>query len=282
MGVLEKQFAFLKKIKNGERMKIIKVSLNERFKELENAKNIEIIVIGDLHIGDKLFNKKKFLEMRDYIKNTENCFCILNGDLINNATKNSVSDIYNEELSPMQQINVLLDYLEPIKDKILVATNGNHEFRSFKESGIDIMAIVMRELRLSDRYAEDSYYLFLYFGEKNQGRKAPMVYTIYGKHGLGGGGTPGGKINKLVKMSETCFADLYVISHMHQPIATSLDFIIPDYANQSLNQKTMKFLMSNSCLEFGGYGERFNLRPASTDYTKAILSGKERRIKIEL
>lgn len=263
-------------------MKIIKLNLNEKFPKLKNANHIEIIVISDLHIGDPLFNKKKFLEMRDYIKNTENAFCILNGDLINNATKNSVSDIYSETLTPMQQINILLEYLEPIKNKILVATTGNHELRTFKESGIDIMALVMRELGLADRYAEDCYYLFLYFGNKSRGRIAPMVYTIYGKHGSGSGGTAGGKINKLVKMAETCFADLYVISHLHQPIATSLDFILPDYGNQCVIQKTMKFLMSNSCLDFGGYGERFNLRPASSNFTKAILNGKERNIKIEI
>lgn len=255
-------------------MKVIKVNLDTKFNE------IEIIVISDIHIGDPLFNKKEFLKMRDYVKDTKNCYCILNGDLINNATKNSVSDSYSEELTPMQQINTLLEYLTPIKDKILVATTGNHELRSFKESGIDIMALVMRELGLADRYAEDAYYLFLYFGQRSRGRVAPMVYTIYGKHGSGSGGTSGGKINKLVKMAETCFADLYVVSHLHQPIATSLDYIVPDYGNKTVIQKTMKFLMSNSCLDFGGYGERFNLRPATLEFTKAILNGSERKIKI--
>lgn len=263
-------------------MKIIKVNLNERFKELENAKNIEIIGISDLHIGDPLFDNKKFIEVRNYIRDTPNAFCILNGDLINNAIKSSVSDVYNEELTPMQQIVKLIDYLEPIKDKIICATNGNHEIRSYKESGIDIMALVMRELKLSSLYAEDSYYVFLYFGSKNQGDKRPMVYTIYGHHGTGNGSTSGAKINRIVNMSKVCLADLYIMGHVHQPIATSLDYMIPDYNNKSVTQKTMKFLILNSCLKYGGYAEKLVLPPSSKDFTKAILSGKERRIKIEL
>jgi hypothetical protein len=238
--------------------------------------------LADLHISDPLFNKKEFLKTRDYIRDTENCFCILNGDLINNATKNSVSDIYNEEMSPMQQIVQLVDYLDPIKSKILAGTTGNHELRSYKESGIDIMAFVMRELKLLDRYAEEAYYLFLYFGDKEHGRKAPMCYTIYGTHGTGGGGTAGAKINKLVKMADVCFADLYVISHLHQPIATSLDFFLPDFGNRCVLKKTMKFLMSNSFLGYGGYGERATFRPSSINITKAVLNSNERNIKIEI
>lgn len=261
-------------------MKVIKIDLNKQFPHLETAKNIEIIVLSDLHIGDKSFNQKEFLKARDYIRDNKNCFCILNGDLINNALKSSVSNIYDEELSPMQQITILTEYLEPIKDKILACDKGNHEYRTHKDSGIDIMAIVMKELGIIDRYADDGYYIFLHFGDKEHGRKAPMTYTIYGKHGSGGGATSGGKINKLVNMATTCFADLYIISHMHQPIATSLDFYLPEYGNQAVVKKTMKFLMSNSFLDFGGYGERLGMRPASSDYTKAILDGNERKIKI--
>lgn len=260
-------------------MKVIKINLNNENPRLKNT-DIEIITISDLHIGDPLFDKNHFMAMRNYIRDTENAYCILNGDLINNATKNSVSDCYGEELSPMQEIDVSVEYLLPIRDKILVATDGNHELRSYKESGINITRLVMRQLGIEDRYAEDSYYLFLYFGTKAKGRVTDMVYTIYGKHGSGSGGTSGGKINKLIKMAETCYADLYIISHLHQTIATSLDFILPDYANQSVSQKTMKFLMSNSCLNFGGYGERFNLRPSTKDFTKAILNHKERKINI--
>lgn len=263
-------------------MKTIIVDLNKQFPKLKHAKNIELVVLADIHIGDPLFNKKEFLKARDYIRDTENCFCILNGDLINNATKNSVSDIYAEELKPMEQINILLDYLEPIKDKILAATSGNHELRSYKESGIDIMAIVMKQLGILDRYADEAYYIFLYFGDKYRGRTAPMCYTIYGTHGSGGGSSSGAKMNKLISMSNICYADLYIMSHLHQAMATSTDFLLPDFGNQCVLQKTMKFLMGNSFLYYGGYGERAGYRPLNNSFKKATLSGTERIIKIEI
>lgn len=263
-------------------MKVIKIDLNKQFPKLKNVKYIEIYVIEDLHEGDPLFNKKEFIKLRDYIKDTENAFCILGGDLINNATKNSISDIYNEQLSPMQQINSLLDMLEPIKNKILAGVPGNHELRSFKESGIDIMALVMRELGISNRYAEEAYYIFLHFGEKIEGRKAPMCYTIYGTHGTGGGGTPGAKINKLVKMSNICYADLFVIGHAHEPIATGMNFFLPEYGNQVVKEKTMKFLMGNSFLNYGGYGERAGYSPACRDIVKATLYNGKRKVRCEV
>ena len=263
-------------------MKTIIVDLNKKFPKLKNVKQIELVVLADIHIGDPLFNKKEFLKARDYIRDTENCFCILNGDLINNATKNSVSDIYCEELKPMEQINILLDYLEPIRDKIIAATSGNHELRSYKESGIDIMAIVMKQLGILDRYADEAYYIFLYFGDKYRGRTAPMCYTIYGTHGSGGGASSGAKMNKLIKLADTCYADLYVMNHLHQAMATELNFFLPDYGNQCVSLKIMKFLMSNSFLDFGGYGERAGYRPLNNNYKKATLSGTERNIRIEI
>ena len=41
-------------------------------------------------------------ERIEYVKNTESAYAVLNGDLMNNALKTSVSDIYSEQLSPME------------------------------------------------------------------------------------------------------------------------------------------------------------------------------------
>lgn len=198
-------------------MKIIKRDLSQDFKE------IKLLALSDLHIGDPLCNYKKIKEVLLEIKENDNTFVILNGDLMNNATKTSVSDTYNEELTPTEQILKLCELLDPIKDKILVIAMGNHEARTLKSDGVDIIRLVSKQLGIEDRYANGWWYLYLTLGLSNKQR--PVLYTITGTHGYGGGRKNGGKINNLVEMSDKVIADVYVMGHTHTPIMTKIVYL---------------------------------------------------------
>ena len=179
-------------------------------------------------------------------------------------------------------MNKIVELLNPIKNKILAITSGNHENRIYNETSIDIDKLIANELGLEDRYDPVSIYLYLYFGEKAYGRKAPMVYTIYMKHGTAGGKKMGGKANALVDMTETVIADLYILGHSHTPMGTKKCVYLPDYSNKSLNKKEMLYMMSNSFLNFGGYGERLGFSPTSTSIVEASLDGKNRRVRVRI
>ena len=144
------------------------------------------------------------------------------------------------------------------------------------------MYLVARELGLQKRYANGMWYLYLYFGQKYYGRKAPMVYTITGYHGSGNGRKSGGKINRLEEMSQIVIADLYIMSHTHKPLITKGLIYVPDYANQSLNKKELYYLMTNSFLEYGGYAEQYGMIPSSTSMTYAVLNSIERDIRLTI
>ena len=68
------------------------------------------------------------------IEEDENAYLILTGDMMNNATKSSVSDIYSEVCSPSEQ--KMHDPAVSVKDRILCVM-GNHENRSKKEVDLD-------------------------------------------------------------------------------------------------------------------------------------------------
>lgn len=254
-------------------MKIINVKLSEDIKELH------IIPISDIHIGDKQANLKLLKQVLDRIKEDKATYTILNGDLCNCALKNSKSDVYEDDISPMEQLNTLLDLLEPIKDKILVISSGNHEDRITKETNIDITKLTAKQLGIEDRYSNGWWYLYLRFGEKDKGSKRPMCYQITGYHGSGGGRKVGGKANRLQEMAQVVVADLYIMGHTHLPMSMKQQIWLPDYANNSLNKKEMYFLMSNSFLEPEGYGEKLGMTPNSNTPTEAILDGTKRKIK---
>ena len=253
-------------------MKVIKRDLGEQFK------SIKILALSDFHIGDELCNLKLIRSVLDEVKNSSDTFIILNGDLINNATKTSVSDVYSEQLTPMEQIVMLCDLLEPVKERILCMTNGNHELRSMKQDGIDIVRLVARQLGIEDRYAESWWYLYLTLGMGNKGR--PIMYTLTGVHGYGGGRKNGGKINNLVEMSDKVIADIYVQGHTHTPIMTRNAIFVPDYQHRSLVKKEKYYLMTNSFLEYGGYGEQLGFTPSTTEHQEIELDGTKKLIKI--
>lgn len=263
-------------------MKILQINLNKIDEKYKDINEIKILPLSDIHFGDPLCDKKLVHNTINYIKENDDVFVVLNGDLINCALKNSKSNIYEEEMTPMKQMNKIVELLNPIKNKILAITSGNHENRIYNETSIDIDKLIANELGLEDRYDPVSIYLYLYFGEKAYGRKAPMVYTIYMKHGTAGGKKMGGKANALVDMTETVIADLYILGHSHTPMGTKKCVYLPDYSNKSLNKKEMLYMMSNSFLNFGGYGERLGFSPTSTSIVEASLDGKNRRVRVRI
>ena len=105
--------------------------------------SVQLYSISDWHLGDSNCKLDEIKCTINEIKNHPDMYVLINGDIINNATKSSVSDIYSDRLNPMEQIELACDLLEPIKDRILAITSGNHENRSYKESGVDIMSFLV-------------------------------------------------------------------------------------------------------------------------------------------
>lgn len=260
-------------------MKIIKVDLNKETGRIVD--NITIIPIADVHIGDKLSNLKLLKKVLERIKNEPNTYTIINGDLCNMALKNSKSDVYSDNLTPMEQVLTATELLEGIKEKILVISTGNHEDRTMKETNIDVTRLIAKQLGIEDRYADAWWYLYLTLGKDTRGRA--ITYGITGIHGYGGGRKSGSKINRLEDMSQVVIADLYLMSHTHKPIGTKGVIYVPYYQSKALSKQEMYYLMTNSFLESNnGYAEKMGFVPSNTGITEAQLSGVKRKVKIIL
>jgi hypothetical protein len=44
------------------------------------------------------------MERIEQVKNTPNAYCIMNGDIMDNATKTSIGDTYTQVFNPMEQL----------------------------------------------------------------------------------------------------------------------------------------------------------------------------------
>lgn len=251
---------------------------------------IEIYTFSDLHLGDKRCDIKGIRARIEEVKGKDSAYCILNGDLMNNATKTSVSDCYEEQLTPMQQINQAVELFDPIRDKILAITTGNHEYRTYKKEGINLTEIMAREMQIQDRFADAGALLFIRFGKlsdghhetNKSGKIRKICYTLYAVHGSGGGRKEGSKAIRLADMASIVDADIYLHSHTHLPMIMKQAFYRTDTRNSKACAVDKLFVNTAASLDYGGYGEAYEFKPASKDTPVIYLDGKRRRMTAKL
>jgi predicted phosphodiesterase len=256
-------------------MQTVKVELDK------TLDSIEIHTLADWHIGDKYCNISEIKNTLNYIKDTPNAYAILNGDLMNNATKQSVSDCYAEEMKPQEQLQTLCDLIEPIKDKVLFITQGNHEARTYKTDGIDLTALMAKQLGIFDKYARVGGVLFLRFGEDRKHHRR-MCYTFYITHGSGGGKKEGGKANGLCDLASIVDTDIYIHAHTHLPMVIKENFYRLDNKNSCVTEIEKLFVNSAATLSYGGYGQQFKFKPANTTSPIIYLDGHKKRFSARL
>lgn len=251
-----------------------------------NTNSIQIVPLGDLHIGDPNCDLDSIKNTISYIKDTPNCYTILNGDLMNNALKSSKSDSYVETMTMEEEQDTLIELLTPIKNKILYMTQGNHEYRTSLLCGIDPLKTVARALGLLEngRYGDNSYLLTLIFGKRNGSSNVQNTYTIFGMHGCGGGKRIGSTANGLEDMALiVANADLYIHSHTHNQISFTKPIFVYNQNNKELELHNRVFYNTNSFVTYGGYAERKKLavgdnEPSAITITFLRDKGKMRKI----
>lgn len=249
--------------------------------DLGECSSFQILPLGDLHIGDEFCDTHTLKEAIDYISEHDNCYTILNGDLMNNALKTSKSDSYKEQLTIEQEQEILVELFAPIKDKILMMTQGNHEYRTNVLCGIDPLKYVASRLGLLDdnRYTDNTYILDIKFGTRWGHTGDRNHYVVYGTHGSQSGGrTMGATANALENMgSIVANADLYLHSHTHSTINYTKPVYVYNVGVGKLYLKNRTFFNTNSFVKYGGYGERGGYK--LTDTRPSVLNISQLRTK---
>ena len=233
---------------------------------LTNEDSIKIVPLADLHIGSSRCDIPRIKHVIDTIVNDPRAYVVLVGDIINNSTKTSVGDVYEEKMSPMEQCKLAVDILRPIADKILGAVCGNHEQRTRKDSGVDLMYFIADELGIPEVYNPEGVVSLVRFGKKIKANGTRTCLSMYITHGDKiGGATIGGKMNGLEKRGNI-FAnvDLVIVGHTHTPSTFKTSQFLIDERNNSILTKETTFVNTGAWLEYEPYAERCGLKPSST------------------
>ena len=184
------------------------IRLNRKRLQVKEGKNYsEVVFFGDLHYGARECDIERAKRMLDYCLNKK-VYLFLMGDLIDANNRYSVGAGVFEQLNPQEQLDNIIALFRPLAEKglILGTLRGNHEFRTYKETGIDVMKVIANELKIP--YLSDASWNIFYVGKES--------YIVYALHGSSGSRFVYTKIKALVDISHSFeSADLLAMGHVH-------------------------------------------------------------------
>lgn len=245
---------------------------------------VTVIPISDVHLGAIEHCEHEWNRFCNMIQSTPNMYLTLGGDLINNSTRTSVANPFDETMRPREQKKRMVEYLTPIRDRILCAVSGNHEARTTKDTDMDITYDIMAKLDLEDLYREEIAFAKLSLGKRTNDSRSNVSYVICVTHGAGGGIYTGAAVNRNERFSHIIEGvDCFFIGHTHKgTVSRPLKVVV----NSNTNKVTMKpitVVSSESWMNYGGYAMKKMLLPAeSSNPQKVIFSGRYDSKKIEV
>lgn len=175
------------------------------FKRTFSASSVTIYPVVCWHIGARQSDELFILDTIERIKNDPNGYWVYLGDGGECVTKYSKGDVFSQTMNPQQQLNRLVELLQPIRDKGLFFIKGNHDARTFKESGLDFTSCLASALQLP--YLGTSVFWNLVVNRSS--------YDVFMHHGLDSGVNIGGKVNAAKKFEQFIHADAIFSAHSH-------------------------------------------------------------------
>jgi predicted phosphodiesterase len=246
----------------------------------EEYDSLELLPMSDLHVGDSRFNGKLFDACRDWLLEKPNRYTILNGDLMNTATKDSVSDVYEDVKTPGEQLAWCKNELRPIASKILCITEGNHEARITRATSIRVLEQLAESLGIADRFHPAGCLLKITFGKNSHSNRA--VFTVYVTHGSAGGAMEGGKALAMARQGNIVLADCYLMGHSHWKAAFKQSIYVPDLYNNKVRLVEQTFVNTSSLLSWGGYAQVKGYKPGAQGSPHITLLPEPKRVEVSL
>lgn len=254
--------------------------LNYHFPENEDCL---IIPVSDVHLGAAEHLAQEWETFCQKVIAHPKAKIILCGDLINNATRTSVSNIFDETMRPREQKKRMVEMLTPIRDKILCAVSGNHERRSGKDVDDDATYDILCKLDLEDKYRENVAFLRIQMGDVYKAGLKNPTYFLAVAHGAGGGMLPGATINRNERFGYAIDGlDCLIVGHSHKPMVSQPAKIKIDPFNNRVSIKPFKVVTATSWLGWGGYAAQKMLLPASLAPQTITLCRKRKEIIVTM
>lgn len=249
--------------------------------------DIKIYPIADVHFGSIQHQQKAWEQFLKRVTEEENAYLVLNGDLLNNNTRNAVGSPWEDTMRPREAKKLMIEYLEPIRDRILAITTGNHERRSAKDADCDLTYDIACKLDLEDLYRENICFMKVGAGERDKGKGRTNdicnAYTFCITHGTGGGIMGGATLNRNERFGTYVEGlDCVIVGHTHRGQVSRPAKMVFDKHNNHILFTEYLVVSCVSWLQYGGYAVQKMLPPSSAAPRPQalLLSGKRQNKEI--
>ena len=225
--------------------------------------DIDIYPISDVHLGAVEHAEPEWQNFLKKVEN-DNAYVILAGDLLNNSTRGTkFANPFDEVLRPRESKRRMVEYLEPIKDRILCVVSGNHEQRTIRDSDQDMTYDICAKLNVEHLYRENIAFLLVSCGRRNTENKALSTFSFCVTHGSGGGIYTGAAVNRSERFGNVVEGvDCIVTGHVHKGFVSKPAKIVLDARNNVVSMKHYVVISCVSWLNYGGYAARAMMLPA--------------------
>ena len=246
---------------------------------------ITIFPISDVHFGALEHLTSEWSSFCKMVEQTPNAYVILGGDLVNNSVRTcSFVNPFDEVVRPREQKKRMVEYLSPIKDKILCAVSGNHEARSVKDDDIDITYDIMTKLDIEHLYRPNMCFMKVSLGHRKNDNTPIQSYTFAVTHGAGGGIFTGATVNRNERFGNVIEGlDCLIVGHTHKGTVTKPSKIVIDRKNNKVSMNHYTVISMTSWLNYGGYALRKMLLPshvAEPQKLKLTMNKDKKRIEV--
>lgn len=223
------------------------------------GRTIKVWAVADVHIGARECDLDGFRAFLSKIAQDADSYLVICGDVLNNCTRSSVSDIWSETMPPSAQIELSAELLEPVKDRILGCVGGNHERRSVRETDLNPLYDVFVLLGKRELFRENFCFVRVNMQHGNT-RNHYGLLLIHGK-----------STAKRAKFDLAVEGvDAIVGAHLHTPETRKGGKLVFTKSNRVV-VKPFVSLTATSWLQYGGYAASSLLLPQATSDPQCLV-----------
>jgi predicted phosphodiesterase len=227
-----------------------------------------LVVFGCVHVGHKDADLDMAHRYVNWVKKHD-AYALLLADNHECALPHKGHMMFEQNLTPQEQLDYGINLFAPIAKNIVGACTGNHAARAQKVAGVDFDKIMADRLGYSKNYRAWDGLVSAKVGK--------IEYKIAFMHGREVGANTFGNCLNLMRKYPS--ADICATSHTHR-IAHASDAFW-DVQGSIRRAHPVEWISTGSLLNFPRYADEAGYRPQKKGFAVAFLSGDRRDVQVD-
>ncbi len=229
-----------------------------------------MVFFGCVHIGAKTADIELGKKYIDFVRETDG-FALLLADNHECAVPRKAHMMFEQDLTPQEQLDYSVEFFKPIRRNIKGAVTGNHAWRAYHDSGLEMDKEMMARLGLSHYYFRFQGHADLLVGSQR--------YRVVFAHGNNIGRNAFTNCEKLMAQYPT--ADIFAASHAH--VLATRPTQIKDFNKIGTPiLRDVHFISTGSLLDTPLYAEIAMYQPQPKGFAIAWLYPDEKMVVVDV